>query len=64
MTDFPFPLSLFCVESYDVEDDLAGLFHAFERHVFHLSVEVVAAGEDVRAWKSHEREVSSVCASE
>ena len=38
----------------DVEDDLAGLFHAFKRDIFHLAVEVVAAGEDVRAWEPHE----------
>ena len=43
-----------CVKLYDVEDYLAGLLHALEREVFHLSVEVVTAGKYVRTWESHE----------
>ena len=54
---------LLCVEPDDVQDDLAGFLHAFEREVLHLSVEIVASGEDVRTWKSHERQVRSVCTS-
>lgn len=42
------------VESDDVEDYLTGLFHAFQRDVFHLSVEIVAASKDVRTWQAHE----------
>ena len=46
--------SLLCVEPYDVEDHLAGFFHTLEREVFHLAVEVMASGEDIRARESHE----------
>lgn len=45
---------LFCVKLYYVEDHLAGFFHALEREVFHLAVEVMASGEDIRARESHE----------
>ena len=45
---------LFSEEGDDVQDDLAGFLHALERNILHLSVEIVSAGEDVRARESHE----------
>ena len=45
---------LFGKEADDIQNDLAGLFHAFQREILHLSVEVVTAGKDVRARESHE----------
>ena len=45
---------LFSVKTDDVQDYAGCLFHAFERYILHLSVEVVAAGEDVRTWQTHE----------
>ena len=47
-------LRLFSVKADDVQDDAGCLFHAFKRDIFHLAVEVVAAGEDVRSMESHE----------
>lgn len=38
----------------DVEDDFAGLLHAFERDELQFAVEVVSACEDIRARESHE----------
>ena len=49
--DFPVH---FMLEPDDVEDHLACLFHAFERDIFHLSMEVVTACKDVRTWQTHE----------
>jgi hypothetical protein len=45
---------LLCVKTDDVEDYLTGFLHAFEWNEFHFAVEVMAAGEDVRARESHE----------
>jgi hypothetical protein len=45
---------LFCEEGNNVQDDLAGLLHTLERNILHLSMEIVSAGEDVRARESHE----------
>lgn len=45
---------LFCEEGNDVQDDLAGLLHALEWYILHLSVEIMAAGEDVRTRETHE----------
>jgi len=47
-------LRLFSVKTDDVQDDAGCLFHAFERDIFHLAVEVVATCEDVQARESHE----------
>ena len=54
-------LFLLSVKADDVQYDLAGLLHAFQRNVFHLAVEVMSTCEDVRTRKSHERKVCTVC---
>ncbi len=45
----PLPKSLFGEQGNEVQDHLGGLFHAFQGHELHLSVEVEAAGKDVGA---------------
>ena len=37
----------------DVQYHLCCLLHAFQRHVFHFTMKIVSAGEDVWAWQTH-----------
>ena len=47
-------------EENQVLDDLYSLLHALYGHKFQLAVEVVAAGEDVRAGQAHVGEPGAV----
>ena len=44
----------------DVQDDLRGLLHALHGEILVLAMEVEAAGEDVGAGQTHEREAGAV----